>query len=662
MIWLPASLLVLFLLVACSGQPPSAASTTEPVGVRTAHPSPVRTSTLSLKTTESPGLTSTLKVLEGVATLESSHDFSPGPVILPTVAVPIIIPTRVPAGLPNGKALTAIDLSASVVRQLSLKQLVERKIVARKDLAARELAELADNRDKILSREHLYKVLGILDTEDDLYQIYLSLFSERNLGAYYPAEERIYLVKEVPKFGPAEKRRYVHYQVRALQEQHFGVHEIGKTLENNGDESRSFLALVAGDAVLAEFMYVNDHMTERDRGESLEQPSNKLVQAFRAAPHIVQRLYNYPFSEGAFFAYSLYQKDGWEGVNRAYTLRPQSTEHILHPERYLQRELPVKVEIPDIAAALGEGWREIDRDTLGEFMLLAYLETDFSSEEASVATDGWGGDSFTLLQGPQNESLLVISIVWDTNEDAREFYKTFQEFMTTRTEGKWIGVSETVPSTMMTLPDQHIYIELGSARTNVIFAADAWTNQRARGVLESFSGTSIPLITQEEPTRLIIASEAFAPGESIPGIHTCDGDDESPPLEWRGVPSITKSLAIIADVQDVTDSSFVQWIVYDIPPNVQGVKKGVPRVDEMLNGAKHGVNSFGWLEYRGPCPPHGVVHRYSFKVYALDTKLDLEPGATKEELLDAMGGHVLAEGRLTGAYQRSQMRLGVGGK
>ena len=656
--------LLSLLLVACADQQPAPTAPTGPTPLAAAQPvtlTPTPTVTATPEPTQTPEPTPTPTVPAATATPEPSPAFSPGPVILPTVAVPLIMATRVPKGLPSDRTLRAIGLSASVVRQLSAKRPMERELIAGKDLTARDLADLEEDRDKISKRQRLYNALGILDPETDLYQVYLNLYSERSLGMYDAEEERFYLVKEIPDFGPAKRRLYVHYLVRHLQQQHFDVHLSREALEGNSDALRSFGALVAGDAVLAELIYVNEHMSEQEQAVSREPPSRELVEAYRAAPHIVQRLYNYPFSEGTFFVYSLFQTNGWDGVNKAYADQPQSTEHILHPERYLSKEPPVKVEVPDIAASLGEGWSQVDRDTLGEFMLLAYMETDFSPDEAAVASNGWGGDTFTLLKGPEDQNLLVLSIVWDTDEDAREFFDTFQDFMVARTGGRWEAAGENATSTLMTLLDQSVSIVLGAAKTNVIFAPDETTMKTTRAVMEPFGDAPAFAAPEGTALSLIVTSAAFADGEPIPGVNTCDGEDESPTLTWRGVPREAKSLAIITDDPDAPDGPFVHWVVYAIPPNVQGVRERMPRVDELPNGARHGVNDFGWLEYRGPCPPTGETHRYFFKVYALDVEVSLEPGATKEELLAAMEGHVMAEGQLTGTYQRSQLRLGGGG-
>lgn len=139
--------------------------------------------------------------------------------------------------------------------------------------------------------------------------------------------------------------------------------------------------------------------------------------------------------------------------------------------------------------------------------------------------------------------------------------------------------------------------------------------------------------------------------DNIPRHYTCDGENVSPPLAWGNVPEGTKSLALIADDPDAPGGTFTHWVMYNIPPHVQELPEDVRRDETLPNGALQGINSFRRIGYGGPCPPGGT-HRYYFKLYALDTTLDLQPGATKELLLSAIQGHVLAETEVMGKYSR----------
>ena len=150
---------------------------------------------------------------------------------------------------------------------------------------------------------------------------------------------------------------------------------------------------------------------------------------------------------------------------------------------------------------------------------------------------------------------------------------------------------------------------------------------------------------------ITITSSVFAEGALIPKKYTCDAEDISPDLKWSGVPKEAKSLALICDDPDAPVGTWVHWVLFNIPAGVTTLAAGVPSDPVLKNGARHGKNDFRKLGYGGPCPPGGT-HRYFFKIYALDTLLTLESGSTKAQLVDAMRGHILADGQLMGKYKR----------
>ncbi len=158
---------------------------------------------------------------------------------------------------------------------------------------------------------------------------------------------------------------------------------------------------------------------------------------------------------------------------------------------------------------------------------------------------------------------------------------------------------------------------------------------------------------------ITLTSTAFQHGQSIPKKHTRDGEDVSPPLIWEGAPDGTKELALICDDPDApTRQPWVHWLIYKIPPATKSLPEGVAagaRPDKPT-GALQGRNSWSsgrTIGYRGPAPPPGHgVHHYHFKLYALDTEMRLNPSIDKKALLDAMRGHILAEGELIGTYER----------
>ena len=158
-----------------------------------------------------------------------------------------------------------------------------------------------------------------------------------------------------------------------------------------------------------------------------------------------------------------------------------------------------------------------------------------------------------------------------------------------------------------------------------------------------------------------LTSTAFSEAERIPAKYTGDGQDVSPPLSWSGLPEGTRELALICDDPDAPSprrpapQPWVHWVLYKIPAGAEGLPEAIaktPRLDQPA-GALQGNNSWPAVGYGGPGPPPGSgTHRYFFKLYALDTELDLAPGADKGALLEAMSGHILGEAQLMGTYER----------
>ena len=151
--------------------------------------------------------------------------------------------------------------------------------------------------------------------------------------------------------------------------------------------------------------------------------------------------------------------------------------------------------------------------------------------------------------------------------------------------------------------------------------------------------------------EITITSSAFEDGGLIPAKYTCDGANISPPLQWQGVPEGTKSIALISDDPDAPMGTWVHWVLYNLPADTEELHENVPPDQTLPSGARQGVTDFGRVGYGGPCPPGGT-HRYFFKIYALDTEIDLPAGAGKRELLNAIEGHILAQGQLIGKYKR----------
>ena len=162
----------------------------------------------------------------------------------------------------------------------------------------------------------------------------------------------------------------------------------------------------------------------------------------------------------------------------------------------------------------------------------------------------------------------------------------------------------------------------------------------------------------QNPQTMTITSPTIKAGERIPADHTADGKNISPALLWSNAPAGTKEFAVIMDDPDVPmPQPFVHWVIYKIPGSAKGLPENIPidpaaPMPSEIAGAVQGVSGFRRPIYRGPAPPPGKPHNYTFTVYALDAALDLKPGLNKQQLLEAIKGHIIGEGKLVAVYER----------
>jgi Raf kinase inhibitor-like YbhB/YbcL family protein len=184
-------------------------------------------------------------------------------------------------------------------------------------------------------------------------------------------------------------------------------------------------------------------------------------------------------------------------------------------------------------------------------------------------------------------------------------------------------------------------------------------------VLAVLTLTSDPIRAEDKPNKkkgdkgeMILESLKMKEGEPIPVEFTGDGADVSPPLHWKNAPKGTKSFALVCDDPDApTPKPWVHWIIYDLPAELDHLPEGLPRdgvlnLEGPLKGVKQGLTGWKQPGYRGPSPPKGKPHHYHFKLLALDAKLDLKPGASKEEFMEAVKGRILDKTELVVTYQR----------
>lgn len=151
---------------------------------------------------------------------------------------------------------------------------------------------------------------------------------------------------------------------------------------------------------------------------------------------------------------------------------------------------------------------------------------------------------------------------------------------------------------------------------------------------------------------MTLASDAFEDGKAIPAEHSCDGVDHSPALHWEGAPPGTKAFALIVDDPDAPSGNWNHWLLYNVPPAAKALAEKVPTKGMLGDGSRQGTNDFGRTGYGGPCPPPGSTHRYVFHIYALSAPVELQPGAKRAAVLEAIKDKTIGQAELIGRYGR----------
>lgn len=293
--------------------------------------------------------------------------------------------------------------------------------------------------------------LGLLTPGYDILGLYRELFSEQVAG-FYDDETKEMVVVQGHQFGGPERATYSHEYTHALQDQNYHFREgLGfddELCEEDTERCAAIQSLIEGDATLTEENWLINYSSMEDKQEILEFYSTYESPIFDSAPAFLQEDFLFPYTQGRLFVETFYEQSGWAGVDGLYADPPVSTEQILHPEKYPD-DRPIPVSITDLAGVLGDGWEMIDDNVLGEwytFLMLARgidPTARIGDPEAAEAADGWGGDRYVVYYHPDTEEVVVVlSSTWDTQQDAREFADSFEQYADARFgEGKASGGS-----------------------------------------------------------------------------------------------------------------------------------------------------------------------------------------------------------------------------
>jgi serine/threonine protein kinase len=282
-------------------------------------------------------------------------------------------------------------------------------------------------REQVFEAQELYKVLELMDENLDLEDILTEIQLQHVYALFDDESEIVYVLSDATSIGPLEEYAYASAFMGGAQQSLFDIATMRSQARRGGaDEFRALSALVSGDVAQIGSAYVSTFTQEQLDILTTPLPDNKLL----SAPAVIQKTVLFPQREGGNFVAQLYGNDnaGWEGVDAAYKFPPISTEQVLHPEKYFGQEEPQRTTVPNLSGRLGKGWTQVSSNVMGEFLIRTYLEEYLGEIQAEEAAEGWGGDRYSLLSGPEGERALVSLIKWDSFAESAEFFDAYEVF------------------------------------------------------------------------------------------------------------------------------------------------------------------------------------------------------------------------------------------
>ncbi|MEJ5185756.1 MAG: hypothetical protein WHT46_01570 [Candidatus Geothermincolales bacterium] len=319
--------------------------------------------------------------------------------------------------------------------------------MSRADLKAKILEDLEEERpqQELRSAEEIMKMLGLIPQDLDLESLLVDLYTEQIGGFYDPEDDTLYLVAEDTDLDVMDRLTLAHELVHFLQDSKFGLDRAPfSDREEEVDDDRLFAAscLVEGDAMLTSQLWARDNLTPAEILQLGQLSREVPTEVLDRAPRYIRESLLYPYQGGMEFVSRLYRKGGFAAVDEAFEDPPSSSEQVMHPEKYLEKEMPLEVTLPPC----GEGdWEKAYDNVLGEFDVHQLLSLFIPDQEARKAAEGWGGNRFAYYRTPEGERVLVSVFLWDSGPDVKEFAQGLRGYLEGRfgpglrltTDGSW---------------------------------------------------------------------------------------------------------------------------------------------------------------------------------------------------------------------------------
>jgi hypothetical protein len=335
----------------------------------------------------------------------------------------------------------AILKETSELRELSILKPVKSGAQSRADIERMIIKNLEDESTpaEMHAAEVVLKSFGLVPADFQYRPFLIKLLTEQVAGYYDPKAEEFYLADWIDLEG--QKPVMAHELTHALQDQHFNLRRFEKWPKGDSDAELAAHALIEGDATLSMTLYMAKNPLVALAFIRSLGSERAASEQYKQAPRVIRESLMFPYEEGSAWATQLYKRGGWKMVSEAFSKLPQSSEQILHVDKYLSYEAPVKLTLPELKNILGPTWKRIDSDVNGEWGLYLILDEFINdSEESKRAAAGWAGDRYVVYEGNRADQVFLVQLsAWDTENDSKEFFDAYAK----RTRQRYLNAQAT---------------------------------------------------------------------------------------------------------------------------------------------------------------------------------------------------------------------------